>query len=96
LRLGISGRREREVSVWVDLPEPLRIPRDIGMAAPTVEQLFGDAVEQIRVAARELYRTCVAVCGALVSASGLPPASCPRGYDCMVACWNAEAVGGAR
>ena len=78
------------------LPEPLRPPRDIGGAAPTVEQLFGYAVEQIKVAARELYRICVAVRGALVSASSLPPASCPRGCDCMVACWNAEAVGGAR
>ena len=72
------------MSIWVDLPEPLRIPRDVGMAAPTVEQLFGYAVEQIRVAARELY---VAVCGALVSASSLPPASCPR--EC-------ERVGGIR
>ena len=85
------------MSIWVDLPEPLRIPRDIGMAAPTVEQLFGYAVEQIRVAARELYRTYVAVCGPLVSASSLPPPSCPRGCDCdALCCPECERVGSAR
>ena len=73
------------MSIWVDLSEPLRIPRDIGVAAPTVEQPFGYAVEQI------------SVCGALVSASSLPPPSCPRGCGCdALCCPECERVGGAR
>jgi hypothetical protein len=43
--LGVPGRREREVSIWVDPPEPLRIPGDIGVRAaryrPECERVGG-------------------------------------------------------
>jgi hypothetical protein len=45
LGLGVPGRREREVSIWVDPPEPLRIPGDIGVCValdrPECERVGG-------------------------------------------------------
>ncbi|MGH3798638.1 MAG: hypothetical protein ACRDTD_00610 [Pseudonocardiaceae bacterium] len=43
------------MSVCVDQPEPLRVSCGIGGVAPTVEQLFGYAVEEITVAASESW-----------------------------------------